>query len=91
MGGAIVVLLLIPFINTSDVRNTTFRPIFKICFWLFIADFIILAWIGQKPVKNTFIWLGQLATLYYFLFFLVLIPLVGYIESYLVNYKSSNT
>lgn len=88
MGGAILVLLAIPFINTSDIRNTTFRPIFKFCFWLFLADFIILTWVGQKPVRNSFILLGQIATLYYFVFFLFLIPIVGIIESKLVHYKS---
>jgi quinol-cytochrome oxidoreductase complex cytochrome b subunit len=88
MGGSILILLLIPFINTSDVRNTTYRPLFKIFFWLFIADFVILTWIGQKPVKDTFILVGQIATVYYFAFFLILIPLIGTIESKLVHYKS---
>lgn len=88
MVGAILVLLLIPFTNTSDVRNTTYRPIFKFCFWFFISDFIILTWIGQKPVKDTFIFVGQVATVYYFLFFLVLIPVVGRIESALVRHKA---
>ena len=90
MGGSILILFLIPFINTSDIRNTTYRPIFKFCFWFFIADFIILTWIGQKPVRNTFIFVGQLATLYYFAFFLILIPVVGKIESILVHYKSNS-
>ena len=90
MGGAILVLLAIPFINTSDIRNTTFRPIFKFCFWLFLADFIILTWVGQKPVRNSFILLGQIATLYYFVFFLFLIPIVGIVESKLVHYKSES-
>ena len=88
MVGSIAVLFLIPFINSSDIRNTTYRPIFKFCFWFFIADFIILTWVGQKPVKDTFIWVGQVATVYYFFFFLVLIPIVGKIESALVYYKS---
>jgi quinol-cytochrome oxidoreductase complex cytochrome b subunit len=87
MLGSILVLFIIPFINTSKVRNTTFRPIFKICFWLFIADFVILTWVGQKPLKNTFIFIGQVATAYYFLFFLILIPVVGKVESILVYYK----
>jgi ubiquinol-cytochrome c reductase cytochrome b subunit len=91
MVGAILVLLLVPFINTSDVRNTTYRPIFKICFWLFIADFIILTWVGQKPVRDTFILVGQVGTLYYFAFFMILIPLVGTIESKLVHYKPSSS
>ena len=42
MFGSIMVLILIPFVNTSNVRNTTFRPIFKVCFWVFVADFIVL-------------------------------------------------
>ena len=87
MLGSILILLLIPFINTSDVRNTTYRPIFKLCFWLFLVDFIILTWVGQKPVKNYFILTGQVATVYYFFFFLVLIPVVGIIESKLAHYK----
>ena len=85
MVGAILVLLIIPFSNTSDVRNTTFRPIFKICFWIFIADFIILTWVGQKSVRDSFIILGQIGTFYYFVFFLFLIPLVGVIENTLAQ------
>lgn len=88
MGGAILVLFIIPFINTSEIRNTTFRPIFKVFFWLFVADFVILTWIGQKPVKNTFILVGQVATVYYFAFFLILIPLIGKVESVLVHYRA---
>jgi len=87
MGGSILVLLLIPFINTSYVRNTTYRPIFKFFFWTFVADFVILTWIGQKPVKDTFILVGQIATVYYFLFFFAVIPVVGVIETKLVHYK----
>jgi ubiquinol-cytochrome c reductase cytochrome b subunit len=88
MFGSLLVLFLIPFINTSEIRNTTYRPIFKVCFWVFVADFVILTWVGQKPVKDYFILTGQIATAYYFLFFLVLIPVVGKIESALINYKS---
>lgn len=90
MFGSLLVLFIIPFINTSEVRNTTYRPLFKICFWLFIADFVILTWIGQKPVKDTFILVGQIATAYYFLFFLILIPVVGKIESMLINHKPAS-
>lgn len=88
MGGALVILFLIPFTNTSEVRSTNFRPIFKIFYWLIVADFLILGWVGQKPVKDIYVIVGQIATVFYFLFFLVLIPLIGVIESKLVHYKS---
>lgn len=65
MGGSILVLLVIPFLNTSEIRNTTYRPIFKIFFWLFMVDFYLLTWVGQKPMKNSYILLGQIATVYY--------------------------
>lgn len=88
MLGAILVLFAIPFIYNSEVRNTTYRPLFKICFWLFISDFVILTWLGQKPVRDAFVYVGQLATVYYFIFFLVFVPFVGRIESALVHYKA---
>ena len=87
MGGALIILLLIPFTNTSEVRSTTFRPIFKIFYWLLVADFLILGWVGQKPVKDVYVLLGQVATVYYFLFFLFLIPALGIIESRLYTIK----
>ena len=89
MGGALVILFLIPFINTSEIRSTTFRPIFKICYWLLVADFLVLGWVGQKPVKDIYVLTGQIGTVYYFLFFLILIPVVGIIESRLVHYKKN--
>lgn len=88
MGGSLVILLLIPFINTSDIRSTKFRPIFKVFYWLLVSDFLILGWVGQKPVENIFILIGQVATFYYFLFFIVLIPIIGIIESKLVRYEN---
>jgi ubiquinol-cytochrome c reductase cytochrome b subunit len=87
MGSSIAVLFLIPFINTSLVRNTTYRPIFKIFFWFFISDFVILTWVGQKPVKDVYIETGLYATAGYFSFFLILLPLSGKLETYLAFYK----
>ena len=87
MFGSIAVLFIIPFINSSEIRNTTYRPIFKFFFLLFIADFVILVWSGQKPITDTYKFVAQVATVYYFLFFLVIIPVTGKVESALVRYK----
>ena len=86
MVAAILILIIIPFSNTSYVRNTTYRPIFKIFFWLFISDCIILTWIGQMPVRTAFVFTGQVATIYYFAFFLLVIPIIGKIETVLATW-----
>nr|WAQ70075.1 apocytochrome b [Rhizosolenia setigera] len=85
MGGALIILLFIPFTNTSEIRSTTFRPLFKFFYWLLVFDFVLLGWIGQKPVTGLYVFIGQVATVYYFIFFLVLIPLVGLLESKLIR------
>ena len=90
MGGAIAVLFLIPFNNTSDVRNTHYRPIFKVCYWVLMSSWIVLTWIGQCPVEDVFAFVGQIATIYYYAFFIVLVPVVGKIESALAHYKKLN-
>jgi ubiquinol-cytochrome c reductase cytochrome b subunit len=87
MVGAILVLLLLPLINTSKIRSTKFRPIFGIFYWFLVSDFLILGWIGQKPVESPYIEIGMFATFFYFLFFLILIPLIGFLESLLIETK----
>jgi len=85
MLSALFGLMLLPHLNTSEVRSTTFRPIFRQLYWLFVMDCLILGWIGQKVVEYPYIQVGQVATAYYFLFLLVLIPVVGRIESRLMR------
>ena len=89
MGGSLIILFAIPFTNTSLIRSTTYRPIFKICYWLFVTDFIILTWVGQKPVRDVYVLIGQIGTFYYFFFFIILIPVVGLIETKLAHYKEN--
>jgi len=89
MGGALVILFAIPFINTSEIRSSQFRPLFRGFFWLLVVDFLILGWIGQKPVETPFIEVGQLATVFYFMFFIVLIPVLGILESHLIRIKTN--
>ena len=90
MVGAILILLTIPFTQSSEIRSSTFRPLFKILFWIFIADFLILGWIGQNVVEYPFVEIGQVATIFYFAYFLIIIPFFGYFESYLLRMKVEN-
>jgi ubiquinol-cytochrome c reductase cytochrome b subunit len=85
MLGALLILFIIPYTNTSEVRSTQFRPIFRICFWFLISDFLLLGWAGQKPVATPYLELGQILTAYYFLFFGALIPIVGKVEKGLIE------
>jgi len=87
MGGAIVILLFLPFINTSDVRSSTFRPFYRKFFWFLFADFLLLGWIGQEVVEQPFVLIGQLGTAFYFFYFLILIPAVGILENLLIRTK----
>jgi ubiquinol-cytochrome c reductase cytochrome b subunit len=83
MISAILILLILPVINTSAIRSSKFRPIFGVAYWFLVSDFLILGWIGQKPVESPYIEIGMAATVFYFLFLLVFIPLIGLLESYL--------
>ena len=80
MFSAIFVLFLLPWLDTSKVRSATFRPIYKILFWIFLIDAIVLGWVGSKPAEGIYIVISRIATLYYFLHFLILLPLLGKFE-----------
>jgi ubiquinol-cytochrome c reductase cytochrome b subunit len=88
MGGAIVILLALPIINTSKIRSSKFRPIFRFLYWFWVADFLILGWIGQKPVESPYVEVGVCATIFYFVFLLIIIPVVGLIEEFLLKQSS---
>ena len=80
MFSAIFVLFLLPWLDTSKVRSATFRPIYKILFWIFLVDAVVLGWVGSKPAEGIFIVISRIATFYYFLHFLILLPLLGKFE-----------
>ncbi|NKD78024.1 cytochrome b [Haematospirillum sp. H1815] len=80
MFGAIVILAAMPWLDTSKVRSCTFRPVYKWFVMLFIADCMLLGYIGGKPAEEPYILIGQIATAWYFIHLLVVTPLVGWLE-----------
>merc|ERR1711959_313237 len=81
MLAAILSLLTLPFTHGSEVRSPQFRPIFRKFYWMFIACFFLLMYIGACEVTYPFVEVGQIATVYYFGFLLVIIPVLGRVES----------
>ena len=86
MFGSLLILLTIPFTNSSEIRSTAFRPIYKIAYWLLVVSFLLLGWIGQMPVEYPYTEIGVISMIYYFAFFIIVIPFLGKIESYLIRY-----
>jgi ubiquinol-cytochrome c reductase cytochrome b/c1 subunit len=91
MGGAIVILAFLPWLDTSRIRSGRYRPTFRIFFWVFVVVCVLLGWVGSQdtsaPVLKfggttvlTMVGFGQILTFYYFAHFLIVLPLLGLFE-----------
>lgn len=85
MVAAILILFALPFISTSDIRSSQFRPFHRKMFWLLVVDCVVLGWIGGNVPETPYVEIGRIATAFYFLYFLAYIPLIGIVESYLLE------
>ena len=90
MFSAILILLVIPFTDLSRSRGLQFRPLSKIAFYIFIANFLILMQLGAKHVESPFIELGQISTVLYFAHFLIIMPSVSLLENSLIELHTYN-
>lgn len=88
IGLVFVCLFALPFLHTSPVRSSSFRPLFKKFYWLLVADCVLLGWIGMQPVEDPYVLVGQIASVFFFVFFLVIVPGLGKMEDALLRYKA---
>jgi ubiquinol-cytochrome c reductase cytochrome b subunit len=81
MFAAIFVLFILPWLDRSPVRSARFRPVFRIFFWLLFIDCIALGYLGGKPAEGVYVVLSRIATVWYFLHFLLILPLLSVFET----------
>ena len=80
MFGAIIVMALAPWLDTSNVRSARYRPMLKWWFGILVFDFFALMWLGAMPAEEPYATLSLIASAYWFGYFLVILPLLGIIE-----------
>ncbi len=80
MFSAILVWFFLPWLDKSPVRSAKFRPLYRKFFWVLVLDVAILAYCGGAPAEEPFVMISQIASLYYFLHFFVIVPIVSSIE-----------
>ena len=74
----ILILAALPWLDTSKIRSAVFRPLYKQFYWILVADVLILGYMGAMPAEGLYLLIARVATAYYFLHFLVILPAVSY-------------
>jgi ubiquinol-cytochrome c reductase cytochrome b/c1 subunit len=80
MFAAVLVIAFIPWLDTSRVKSAAYRPLYRLFFWLFVICCILLGYMGSKPPEGLYVIAARLLTFYYFLHFLVILPVLGLVE-----------
>ena len=81
MFGSIAILAFLPWLDTSKVRSANYRPVYRVFFIVFVLTCIGLGYLGAMPAEGGYVLASRLLTLYYFGFFLVILPLLGLYET----------
>jgi ubiquinol-cytochrome c reductase cytochrome b subunit len=81
MVSAIVILVFVPWLDTSRVRSAKYRPLYKWFFWLLVISCLGLGYLGAKPPEGAYVTWARVFTTYYFVHFLVVMPIVGILET----------
>ncbi|MCB2127138.1 MAG: cytochrome b, partial [Rhodobacteraceae bacterium] len=80
MFGSIIVMALVPWLDTSNVRSGQYRPMFRWWFYLLVIDFVVLMWCGSQPAEPPYSIISLIGAAYWFAYFLVILPILGVIE-----------
>jgi len=80
---AILILVILPLFSSPEIRSMNFRPFSRIVFYVFCFVCVMLTFIGGRSVEYPFVILGQIATIFYFCYFIYFVPMLEYVESYI--------
>jgi ubiquinol-cytochrome c reductase cytochrome b subunit len=80
MFASIALLFILPWLDRSPVRSARYRPLYRIFFWVLVLDVLVLGLCGMKPAEEPWVRLSQFASAYYFAHFLIILPIVSWIE-----------
>jgi len=80
MFASILLMFFLPWLDKSPVRSGSYRPTFRIFFWILIFDVLVLGWVGGLPAEEPYVMISQAATIYYFAHFLIILPLLSMVE-----------
>ena len=85
MFSAILAIMLLPVADLGRSKGLQVRPLNKIAFYIFVANFLVLMQLGAKHVESPFIEFGQISTVLYFAYFILIVPVLSIIENTLVD------
>ncbi len=80
MFAAIFVLVILPWLDTSKIRSAVFRPLYKQFYWILVIDVLILGYVGAMPAEGLYLLIARVATAYYFIHFIIILPVLGHKE-----------
>jgi len=89
MFAALVSILLLPITDLGRSKGLQFRPLSKLAFFIFVANFLVLMQLGAKHVESPFIEFGQISTVLYFSYFIVIVPCISLMENTLIDLSFS--
>jgi ubiquinol-cytochrome c reductase cytochrome b subunit len=80
MFGSILLLFFLPWLDPSPVRSGSYRPTFRWFFWILVLDVLVLGYCGGSPAEEPFVMISQIAAMYYFAHFLIILPILSWVE-----------
>jgi ubiquinol-cytochrome c reductase cytochrome b subunit len=80
MFASIFVLVILPWLDTSKIKSAVFRPLYKQFYWILVLDVFLLGYMGAMPAEGLYLLVARVATAYYFIHFIIILPILGFKE-----------